>query len=715
MKPLIWKECRENLKWAPLPTLLILGTMGLFGAFPLMERGLLFFAALIAAVFGAALGFIQVFFESGGDKRSILLHRPLSRSQIFLGKAIAGVGLYLLALGVPFACAVVLAATPGHVDEPFSWPMALPWLADILTGIVYYFAGMLTAQREARWYGSRALGVAAALGGSYLVWIVPEFWHALLAIVIVGGVVGLAAWGIFLTGGAYAPQPRLAKIALGMTFLAGISALIFTGKAVLGAWQGRTDYLYWLDRGGQVLVIHNHEGRIRSITDLKGQVPQQLEGRWLDDHVLQELRGPGGVTQDRGGPRTRSYRNPARYLVEFTNNSKPGNEKWCYVPDRGRLYGYHKYTKQFVGSFGPEGFCPPSEQPRDRFQGELLADFSVFYLSWVHDYLIFADRVYAVDFRNRAVKTLFVPAAGEAVLWASRLRHEKPEVKLAGVATDRAVYVLDASGSPVFSAPWAYDREKYHLRVVTRLEQPLRYQVWYSPWWYLELETLETLPAYVVEYDAAGREIARHTQPARPQITGYFLRPLLGLAEPSHRQVWFGLVTSPAEGALLVGATRQLFADFRSSQGTEMWLLLQFLVQTTTFFIPGAGWNMRVESSLVSGYLALMLISASACALLCFVLARRYSFSRARCIGWPLCGLLFGPTGLLLMLALEEWPARIACRSCRQPRRVDLDCCEHCRAPHALPAADGTEIFEPAAQTADTSASRGQEANLLQT
>ena len=41
--------------------------------------------------------------------------------------------------------------------------MALPWLADVLTGLVYYFAGMLTAQREARWYGSRCLGLAAAL------------------------------------------------------------------------------------------------------------------------------------------------------------------------------------------------------------------------------------------------------------------------------------------------------------------------------------------------------------------------------------------------------------------------------------------------------------------------------------------------------------------------------------------------------------------------
>jgi hypothetical protein len=86
-----------------------------------------------------------------------------------------------------------------------------------------------------------------------------------------------------------------------------------------------------------------------------------------------------------------------------------------------------------------------------------------------------------------------------------------------------------------------------------------------------------------------------------------------------------------------------------------------------------------------------------ACALVCFVRARRYSFSRARCIGWALCGFVFGWVGLLLMLALQEWPARVRCPSCGQPRRVDRDRCEHCGAAHALPAPDGTEIF---AQTA---------------
>jgi hypothetical protein len=147
MKALIWKECRENLKWAVLPMLLVGGIKALIGPPSLMDYEFLQFLSLVAAVSGATLGFLQVFVESQGDRRAFLLHRPISHSQIFLGKTIAGVGLYLLAMGIPFACAVGWAATPGHVAAPFRWPMALAWLADILTGVVYYFAGMLAAQR----------------------------------------------------------------------------------------------------------------------------------------------------------------------------------------------------------------------------------------------------------------------------------------------------------------------------------------------------------------------------------------------------------------------------------------------------------------------------------------------------------------------------------------------------------------------------------------
>jgi hypothetical protein len=255
MKSLICKEWREHLKWAAVPSLVILLPIFLLGAPDEPMFGVTggFILYLVAAVFGAALGFLQVFFESRGDHRAILLHRPLSRSRIFLGKVIVGVGLYLLALGIPFACVEAWLAIPGHMPAPYQWETSLPWLADILAGLVYYFAGMLTAQREARWYGSRGLGLAAALLCTFFVWTVPEFGQALAAIVILGALTGVAAWGSFLAGGAYAPQPRLARAALAATFLAGLLVLSFIGKLLIGEWLAPDEMSYGqtLDRQGR--------------------------------------------------------------------------------------------------------------------------------------------------------------------------------------------------------------------------------------------------------------------------------------------------------------------------------------------------------------------------------------------------------------------------------------------------------------------------------
>src|SRR5262249_11551288 len=159
----IWKEWREKLKWVSFPAFLIFSPLALLGPAPILARGYLFFLSLFSALFGALLGFLPVHPEAQGDKRALLLHRPLKRMQIFLATPIGGIGLYALALGIPFACEIALAALPGLISQPFRWPMALPMLADCLAGLVYYFAGMLTAQRAARWYGSRCLGLAAGL------------------------------------------------------------------------------------------------------------------------------------------------------------------------------------------------------------------------------------------------------------------------------------------------------------------------------------------------------------------------------------------------------------------------------------------------------------------------------------------------------------------------------------------------------------------------
>jgi hypothetical protein len=683
MRSLLWKECQENVKWVALPVLLLGGLMALLGPPALINGGALLVLGLVAAVFGAVLGFLQVFPESHGDKRALLLHRPLSRSHIFLGKAAVGVGLYFLGVGLPFAGAVAWVAAPGHVAEPFRWPLALPWLADFLAGLVYYFAGMLTAQREARWYGSRALGLGAAVLCTFLVWVLPEFWHALLAVAVMGTLVGLAAWGSFVAGGAYAPQPPLARAALAATLLAGLLVLGVTVRLLVGACAfDNYDTYHTQDRQGRVLVVRWRPGDIQSVTYLDGQRPEVLQGKQLDSSAIATIEAPATAPV---GQTCQSYRRPGRVSLRCRNDSSSGDERWFYVPEEGLLRGYDGRSRRLIGSCGPDGFVPAGQEPPQRFHGE------AYHTAFLYDtspayFLSLPGGVYALDFARHTIRTLFTPAAGETVLAASRWKNDRDKWSRAFVLTDRSVHLLDEAGAPLFSAPLAYNLEEYGRVSIAQVEDPRRFVVWYEPPWYL-WEAAKTMPSYTVEYDVAGRELARVPLPPRPLNTS---PPGLAL---------FGLATPPAEAALIAGVTREAVSAARQKQGLEFQPAAFFVGVPTQFFIPGAGANMAATGRVIFAYRALMLLSALACAALCFLLARRYSFSRAGRLGWALCGLLFGLAGLLLMLAVQQWPARVTCPACRRPRVVTRDTCEHCGAPHALPTADGTEIFEPQAAT----------------
>jgi hypothetical protein len=419
-------------------------------------------------------------------------------------------------------------------------------------------------------------------------------------------------------------------------------------------------------------------GPIPPVTGLDGQVPPDLQSKRVDRTLIEQIEAPlAGMDW----PMFRSYRNPGRLFVEYGNDSMSGKEAWWYAPDQGRLLGYDAKYHQFLGSFGPDGFVPAGEQPREHFQGELLYPTRL-WNAYAPNYLAFPGGVYDVDFSRRTVRTLFTAAPGETVLWARQWKDPRHELKLAVVRTDQSAHVLTEAGAPVLSVPLLFDREKYRLWSVGRLEDPTRFVLWYGLAWHQEPEVYKTLPAYVLEYDAAGRELARRALPPRPG------------QEPSPARVLYGLATPLTEAAALAGTFQYLRPEVRADRATEETVLFFLLVEWAGHFLPGIDRGSGTTRGLIPGFVALMLLSAAACALACYLLARRAAFSRARRVGWALCGFVFGWVGLLLLVALQEWPARVRCPSCGRPRVVDRDRCEHCGAAHAEPAPDGTEIFE---------------------
>jgi hypothetical protein len=304
------------------------------------------------------------------------------------------------------------------------------------------------------------------------------------------------------------------------------------------------------------------------------------------------------------------------------------------------------------------------------------------------DFLAFPGGVYAVDYARRTIQVLYTCARGETVR-AVREWNQSGKRTVVVVGTDKSFHILTEKGSAVASLPRALDCEKYGPVFVGQFEDPHRYFVWYHlRLWLREPEEYMADPSHLFEYDDTGRELARRTVPPFPYPTS------------SEAEALYGPVTPMAEAATLVGASRFVRSVDRSKGSTQKSSLNDYL-EGIQYYIPGTSTLATALSpaakpsvGLIFGYISLIILSAVASALGCIVLARRCAFSRARNIGWSLIGFTFGWVGLVLMLALQEWPARVACPKCGKLRVVTRDTCEHCGAEHAKPAADGTEIFE---------------------
>ncbi|HLQ79429.1 MAG TPA: ABC transporter permease, partial [Terriglobia bacterium] len=244
-KAVLWKEFRENLKWGVLGLLLVsVGVVYIFerlinrslNGWDLNWTDLSFSLFLLPQIFtsivGLMIGLAQVLLENRGDKWGFLTHRPVPRSALFRGKVVAGVLLYIVAVGVPLSCGILWMATPGHLPMPFESRFVLPVLADLLCGLVYYFAGLLTGMREARWHASRVMGIGMGIVCSLALNVVTEFWQAAACCALAILVSGAAAWGAFVEGGRFESQSRLARFATGIAIGAG---LLITGAVVFNA------------------------------------------------------------------------------------------------------------------------------------------------------------------------------------------------------------------------------------------------------------------------------------------------------------------------------------------------------------------------------------------------------------------------------------------------------------------------------------------------
>jgi len=674
MKALIQKDLRENLKVALIGllifSLLLLQTYQssisqltrLLGGYmsgeadslqPLLSKSLLAEAAFFCAIFGTALGWFQTRNEAHRDLWAFLIHRPVTRAEIFLGKTIAGLGLYAFGAGLPLAVLVAVVRTPGHIAAPFEWAMVLPAASIFLTGVGYYFAGLLTGLRQARWYASRSFGLGLAIFASVGLFSLPQYWMSLGLIVIAIGVLAAAAWGGYQTGGFYRGQPMAGKLALAVALAAGCSLVLFVGMGLLFglvieplSYHPSVYRRYEMTRAGTIYRETMQDGELVEVGDLDGKpLLDPKTGQKMDRKEFQKLAAYGSSVSTNF-----KKRRPGQYAIlygpSFFSLCNTTDKTLWYLDRHGKLIGYDGRMRKSIGSLEPHGADGASASE------PFLRNPNAYYYYNSYDdasrkLLATARSVYRVDFKERTLKLVYTLTNDDEIggYADSQAFYNDSQVKNLLFTTHKIVCLLDSEGQALFTAPYKPVYPEYPQVQVSLLQPTNRaldnFAIWFYPDYEMNRAAGWKMPVHVA-WMAADQGVTKNID-------------LLTLRQPGGNswpdELAMALLTPPA------------YVEF-NHRIHRPWNLLSYAL-------------------------------AAACAVIGWWRSRRYHFSTGAAAGWAVFIFLLGIAGLLAFLCVQEWPAREACPNCKKLRAVDRESCEHCAAPFSPPEKNGTEIFGP--------------------
>lgn len=689
LKAMFWKECRENARWAALSAAAL--SLGLaYAWFHLFQQSSWpsfsnvwssenLVLTITTPLVALALGLLQVLPELRRDQWAFLVHRPASRTTLFFGKALAGVCLYLLATVLPLLGLAAWASSPGHVPAPFDFRFTLAGWASVLAGLPFYFAGLLVALRPARWYGSRALPLLTTLLAPLAAAQFIEFLPVVLCCLLVAAILLYAAWGSFVSGGEYTEQAKPARFALGLTLypavlVVGVGALmlpvvaynLLSGKSGGSREMWRNDQK--IDTQGRVYEMSEH-------TDDKGHTTKSvtdLSGRPIDPRLWQNLNQQHKLLDFAYLPESGSsteyyhYSQADRYVISLTSTISDANQNyWYYEMGARQIVGYSVTADGAVlaGYLGPNGFAKEQDQA-GRFTGPRPEPngFAGLHL------LRFPQALYWYDTSALAIKLLQATpggSGGTTLLGANNdAGQEEAKVLIIAAGGQITAYTRAAAGPPqapsrLFTVPVAFAPSTYSNIQVAMTPDQSSFFFWYGA-------TPAGNANRFVVVSSTGRVVRLETLPLA-KIAAASWKPQFMEAVPA-------LIVPPAFTATM--AVYAAIGHALKDETGESW------------------WRGFANGGLLFSALFFSVLGGFIAVLPAWLISRRLGDGRRGQIAWALGGFLLGGYGVLLLLALRAWPARVPCPNCGRQRVVDNEACEHCGALFARPKRDGTEIFD---------------------
>ncbi len=683
MRTMLWKELRENSKWAFLALLALtaaeLYTLSSprqaysedFRDLTLCNSAFLLATAFGCSAIGVGLALVQILPELRRDQWAALLHRPVSRNTIFFGKVFAGLLLYAGAVVTPFFISTVYVAMPGQFAAPLVPGMLIPGLSDLLLGPVFYFATLLLCLHRGNWWGCRA-----AIGLS----VIPIFVEHLIAgwpflLPLLGALVYLsAAWGAMLSNGSIQGQPRAARLALSLVVMIGAETailLVLTGLEFLPKNASAPTPMpytnFEVGSDGQVYLATQNGDGTNKLTDAQGKLIPGSQVEQLRQNTINILplswQFHGSELRDvyfEQSPRTL-----ANYLLEL--DEIQGKEIWYLLRAQNYFIGYDKLSRRAIGICDADGFKPPGALPRP-FPHPLESSIMIFRsprLFWM------GSQVYLLDFPERSVVAFH--AGDEPIYGANPLvpnyLTDRPLYIAAALATQLRLF--DPNGTPLLSLPYPHDPRVWSSLSIGTSETGdriyLESQATAYPW--ITGSDLKTPPPVFLDvYDPQGHLLADYQHPQ----SGFTITS----------ESWtdrLSLYLSPFLPALAGTAYFNLFPSHDVVDGEELGY----------FTLP----KPRL-AGVAPGDLAILFGLDALLGVVAFAWARRHGFTVRRSTAWALFVACFGPLGLITFRLIADGPTRVRCPICGVKRPLPTNECPGCHRAWPAPALTGVEIFE---------------------
>ncbi len=597
----IFKEIRESIVWALL-ILLALGASMAFAIFktpydtPLVGDAFHLVTAMGFPAAGSALGLIQGLIDRRRGRWDFVTHRPISRTRIFFAKTIAGAGLYVLISAIPLAAAAKWIEIPGNVAAPFDWHMILPRIADLFSGLVWYVAGLLIAARQARWIGSRLMPVGLAILASVvafgLAMNLPEaiaIFAAALAILLP------AAWGAFVFGGEYGPQPLITRLAQGIAVGTGIAMAVMIVVAMLGGildatfgGRGHTFSFgtYEVDTNGRVAYNRFTSNDDQVLTDLQGHKLSDSEAlkfiHWPTYTATLRLvphNGTSWLTQ------AEPLQSKNRYRLDFGLGwAGAGHQAhWYYVVNRRTLEEFDYRGRMYAGSLGPDGFISAPAQPQ-AFPEPLIGQ------DWLAQMVMGRTTAYEIDLNDRKISKSFTSSEQDPILDAEKrgFQHSPPCVV---VVTRTTVHIL-RDGRELFHVPLDYGYPPYQTLYISQTSAGQFIFHYANAYW---PDSGLSVKDRIVRTDEHGNILERMELPLPPveiEKQAWWIGPLQIVGTPPAAQTmitphwvralpeWIGI------GIICAGIVLVLLRRYDLTRWTKIfWIVIAMLMGVSSIFL----------------------------------------------------------------------------------------------------------------------------------